>query len=167
MSRIIFGRENGIRRRVVRKIINLLSGGSNNSNDNKTNVSSSMHQASSESIERSAVPEPPKDVTPPDGYEVVLHKDALQSGALKEVIVAGKAIAITQVGESYFAFENECPHAQGPLSEGHIDEQTLEVTCPYHSWRFSIEDGRSSTMEGACIESYSVHLEGDAICVEV
>ncbi|HND29791.1 MAG TPA: Rieske 2Fe-2S domain-containing protein, partial [Myxococcota bacterium] len=55
--------------------------------------------------------EAPRDVTPPAGYEVVLHKDALEPGKIIEVIIGGTAIAVARVGNEYFAISNKCPHA--------------------------------------------------------
>src|SRR5262249_5811947 len=45
--------------------------------------------------------EPPKNVTPPDGFEVVLHRDALAPGEITEVILAGTAIALCNVGGQF------------------------------------------------------------------
>ena len=37
------------------------------------------------------------------------------------------------------AVECWCPHMQGPLFEG--TRRGNEVICPWHAWRFSLEDG--------------------------
>ena len=74
--------------------------------------------------------EPPKDVTPPDGFEVVLHKDALSPGEVTEVIIGGTAIAIANVDGEFHALSNACPHAGGPLGEGQLEGSLLR--CPYH-----------------------------------
>ncbi|MCP4804415.1 MAG: Rieske 2Fe-2S domain-containing protein [Proteobacteria bacterium] len=109
--------------------------------------------------------EAPKDVNPPDGYEVVLHKDALKPGQAIEIIVAGKAIAVTNVDGTFYASTNTCPHAQGPLGEGKLDGHTL--TCPYHGWAFDVRDGSCHTFEESSIETFAVEIVDNAVCVEV
>ena len=109
--------------------------------------------------------EPPRDVTPPEGYEVVLHKDALEKGKIIEVIIGGTAIAVARLEQGWFAIQNTCPHAEGPLGEGSIDG-TL-VTCPYHGWQFDITDGSCRTNPYTTIKTYPVQVVGDAVCVRL
>lgn len=109
--------------------------------------------------------EPPKDVTPPEGYEVVLHKDALEKGRIIEIIIAGTAIAVAHVDDQYFAIANACPHADGPLGEGQLDGRV--VTCPYHGWQFDVADGSCKTNPYAKVTTYPVQVVGDAVCVKL
>jgi nitrite reductase (NADH) small subunit len=125
---------------------------------------------------RSAAPEPaeralglrkeaPKDVTPPDGFEVVLHKDALEAGRIIEIIIGGTAIAVANVGGTYYACSNTCAHAGGPLGEGSLDGTT--VTCPYHGWQYDLRDGACKTTPSAKVAVYPVQIVGDAVCVRL
>jgi nitrite reductase (NADH) small subunit len=109
--------------------------------------------------------EPPRDVTPPDGYEVVLHKDALDAGRAIEIIIGGTAIAVANVDGTYYAVSNSCPHAGGPMGEGSLDGCTL--SCPYHGWKFDLRDGSCLTSPGTTIATYPVQLVGDAVCVKL
>ncbi len=38
-----------------------------------------------------------------------------------------------------FALDDKCPHKGGPLSQGIVHDKF--VTCPLHSWVFSLETG--------------------------
>ena len=109
--------------------------------------------------------EAPKDQTPPDGYEVVLHKDGLEDGRIIEVIVGGTAIAVAKVGGLHYAIGNECAHAHGPLGEGQLDGTT--VTCPYHGWKYDVRDGHCLTVATAKVRSFDVKVVGDAVCVRI
>jgi nitrite reductase (NADH) small subunit len=52
----------------------------------------------------------------------------------------GRPIAVFRTAEdSVFALIDECPHRQGPLSEGIICGDT--VTCPLHNWVIGLKDG--------------------------
>jgi nitrite reductase (NADH) small subunit len=109
--------------------------------------------------------EPPRDVTPPEGYEVVLHKDALEEGRIIEIIIGGKAIAVAHVAGAFHAIANNCAHAEGPLGEGSLDG--CIVTCPYHGWQYDVTDGSCKTNPYAKVASYPVRIVGDAVCVKL
>lgn len=109
--------------------------------------------------------EPPRDVTPPEGYEVVLHKDALEQGRIIEIIIGGTAIAIANVKGTYYATANSCPHADGPLGEGQLED--CIVTCPYHGWKFDVRDGSCQTNPYAKVATYPVQLVKNAVCVKL
>lgn len=89
---------------------------------------------------------------------------AADAGKLVEV--AGKQIALFQVGGKYYALDNSCTHRGGPLAEGDI--QGLEVECPWHGGHFNLETGqatRAPAMQG--VTRYQVRQQGDDIEVEV
>lgn len=109
--------------------------------------------------------EPPRDVTPPDGYEVVLHKEALDPGRIIEVIIGGTSIAVANVDGVYYAVANACAHAEGPLGEGAVEG--CNVVCPYHGWSFDLRDGACTTVPGKGVRSYPVQIVGDAVCVRM
>lgn len=110
-------------------------------------------------------PEAPKDVTPPEGFEVVLHKDALPAGQVVEIIIGGTAIAVANVGGSFHAVTNTCPHAGGPLGEGTLEGS--ELTCPYHGWTFDVASGACKTNPDVLLRRYDVVVEKDAVCVRL
>lgn len=109
--------------------------------------------------------EPPRDVTPPEGFEVVLHRDALEKGRIIEIIVGGTAIAVANVEGTFHAVSNQCPHADGPLGEGTLDGSV--VTCPYHGWQYDVRDGRCLTNPHAPVKTFPVQVVGDAVCVKL
>lgn len=41
----------------------------------------------------------------------------------------------------FYALDDKCPHKQGPLSQGMVHDKY--VTCPLHSWVFSLETGEA------------------------
>lgn len=153
LKTIILGREDGFRQKIF----------SGSTIDTSPNASFSSPIESEKTAESSL--EAPKGVTPPDGFEVVAHVDALEEGMIKEVIIAGTAIALTKQEGKIFAFENDCPHAGGPLSEGQCDSG--QVRCPYHGWAFDLESGECLTNSDFSIELYEVCIEETAVCVKL
>ncbi len=109
--------------------------------------------------------EAPKDVNPPDGYEVVLHKDALPEGQIIEIIIGGTAIAVAKSGGMHYALSNTCPHAGGPLGDGKLAGNI--VTCPYHGWKFDVTTGTCPTQPSVQVRTYKVQVVGSAVCVEL
>ena len=87
-------------------------------------------------------------------------------GTAKCVEVEGKRIALFHLGSGFFAIDDTCPHAGGPLSEGVIEGD--EVECPWHGARFRISSGEVTappSEEG--VGKYNVRVTGDAIEVEI
>jgi len=159
---IIFGRSNGVRRRILRRIIAIFS----HQEDTSPSSSYSAPVPDQGVVAGGAVKlEPPKDITPPDGYEVVLHKDALQSGEKTEVIIAGTAIVIANIDGEFYAAANTCPHAGGPLVDGELEGHSL--FCPYHGWGFDLKTGACETNPTTHLPIYPALVEGDGVCVQI
>lgn len=160
---LVFGRPNGIRA----KLWGLVGGPSEDTSPSSSYSAPRAEESAPPPAEAALglSPEPPRDVTPPDGFEVVLHKDALEVGRVVEIIIGGKAIAVAHTDEGYRACTNECPHAGGPLGEGELNGSVL--TCPYHGWTFDLNEGACLTNAGAAFTTFNVQVVGDAVCVKL
>lgn len=161
LGTLVRGRKNGIRSRIRR----LMSGGAVDTSPGSAYSAPRETPPPPAEAALGLSPEAPKDVTPPDGYEVVLHKDALPAGRVTEIIIAGTAIAVANVDGQFRASSNSCPHAGGPMGEGTLDGCTL--TCPYHGWAFDLTDGSCSTNPDVQLQIYDVQVVGDAVCVQI
>jgi nitrite reductase (NADH) small subunit len=161
LKTIVLGRPNGIRRSLAGKL------GLGGAGEAPSGGGSSTPAATHEPAERALGlrHEAPKDVTPPDGYEVVLHKDSLDPGKIIEIIIGGTAIAVANVDGAYYAISNTCAHAEGPLGEGSLSGTI--VTCPYHGWQYDVRDGACKTHANTKISTYPVKVVGDAVCVQL
>jgi nitrite reductase/ring-hydroxylating ferredoxin subunit len=156
---LLFGRPNGIRARLL---------GRADSSQSRLQDDGTGWKPQEEAMEvgersLSLGLEAPKDVTPPEGFEVVLHKDALPAGQLVEIIIAGTAIAVANVDGTFHAISNTCPHAEGPLGEGALEGHV--VTCPYHAWEFDVRSGSCLTDSTMEVETYEVQVVDNAVCV--
>jgi nitrite reductase/ring-hydroxylating ferredoxin subunit len=63
----------------------------------------------------------------------------LKPGQIGAVEVKGESIAVFNVDGSYYALEDYCSHAGGPLSEGHLEGQM--IICPWHGSCFDVATG--------------------------
>lgn len=152
---VLLGREKGLRRGILRRV----TGGSQ---PPQASSSTEAPPPSGEAALNLGL-EPPKGITPPEGFEVVLHKDALPAGEVIEVIIAGKALAVANVDGQFHATDNRCPHAEGPLGEGRLQGKVL--VCPYHGWQFDVEDGRCLTHAESSVRVHEVRIVDDAVCI--
>ena len=83
--------------------------------------------------------------------------DEVAPGASKRVTVAGRDIALFNLGGEFFALANKCPHESGSLCDGRIIGLAMAdepgqyrllrdgefVKCSWHGWEFDIRTGQS------------------------
>jgi nitrite reductase/ring-hydroxylating ferredoxin subunit len=163
LKTLIMGRPDGIRAKLLGRKAPAAPGSSPGSSSSR----SAAPPAAPEPAEKALGlrKEAPKDVTPPDGFEVVLHKDSLDDGQIIEVIIGGSAIAVARVEGEHYAISNTCPHSGGPLGDGKLKDGI--VTCPYHGWKFDVRDGSCKTRSSESVKTYAVRVVGDAVCVQL
>lgn len=56
------------------------------------------------------------------------------------VTVRGKKLALFCVADHYYAINNACSHAGGPLCQGKLSGQIIQ--CPWHGARFDVTNGK-------------------------
>jgi nitrite reductase (NADH) small subunit/3-phenylpropionate/trans-cinnamate dioxygenase ferredoxin subunit len=74
-------------------------------------------------------------------------------------------VAIFNVGGTYQAINDLCPHMGASLAAGHVQDGI--VTCPWHAWRFKTCDGTWCDNPRIKTESFPVRVVGDEIEVSV
>ena len=79
--------------------------------------------------------------------------------------VNGKRVAVYHLPLGFFATDDTCSHEEYSLSEGFVDDNTIE--CPEHGAVFDIQTGKAMTLPATQpIKVYRVVVEGDEIFVE-
>jgi nitrite reductase/ring-hydroxylating ferredoxin subunit len=53
-------------------------------------------------------------------------------------------------GERTFLIDAACPHRKGRLAFGHVNANTLRITCPLHRSTYDLTDGRQISGPAAC-----------------
>jgi nitrite reductase/ring-hydroxylating ferredoxin subunit len=90
----------------------------------------------------------------------------IQAGQGKAVMVGDREVALFNQGGKFFAIDNVCPHAGGPLSEGDMTETV--VTCPWHGATFDLKNGEALGPPAfSGVKSFKVVVEGNDVKVEV
>jgi len=85
----------------------------------------------------------------------------------RSVSVAGREIAIFNLGDRFLAVDGRCPHKGGPLAEGIVTGTT--VVCPLHAWKVDLESGavKNSASQAPCIGTFPTRMEEGVILIEV
>ncbi|HUA09294.1 MAG TPA: Rieske (2Fe-2S) protein [Candidatus Acidoferrales bacterium] len=91
----------------------------------------------------------------------VVDLATIPSGSARAVIVGRYEVALFNVGGSYYALENACPHQGGPLVDGWVENGT--VTCPWHAWCFDLRTGSLTLGPFAAVPRFEVRLEQDGV----
>lgn len=74
-----------------------------------------------------------------DNYVRVASVDEVRSKPMFCATVNGHQIAVFNVEGRFFALDNACSHAGGPLCEGTLEGRVVE--CPLHATRFDVTTG--------------------------
>lgn len=74
---------------------------------------------------------------------------------IKVLRIDGLPVCITRKGDSFFAFEDKCPHMDYPLRESRVSPAG-EVVCAWHNYRFSLSDGTEALSRCPSMATYPV-----------
>ena len=157
LRKLLVGRSDGIRARLRRRIWDRVRP--------RTEEPSSRGSNSKVSATTPSPSVPVAAAGAPAGFAAVLDRKALGPGEVTEVVVGGAAVALCNVGGTFFAVANACPHAGGPIGDGTLKEHT--VTCPYHGWSFDVRDGKCFVNADVHLPTFEVRVVGDTVCVRL
>ena len=111
-------------------------------------------------------------------YSEAASVNDLREGTMKKVTVHDHAILLARVKGRYYAVDALCPHLEGDLSEGTLDDTIL--TCPMHHSQFDLRDGHvirwtdltgirltfaSRQQPPKSLKQYPVLVKGDKILI--
>jgi len=90
----------------------------------------------------------------------------LDDGKALPVEVEGIEVALVRHGDEVFAIRDECSHAEIPLSEGEVEDCTVE--CWLHGSRFDLRTGAALGLPATePVPVYPVRLDDDDVLVDV
>jgi nitrite reductase/ring-hydroxylating ferredoxin subunit/multimeric flavodoxin WrbA len=91
--------------------------------------------------------------------------DSVPEGAVRELLLDGKPVAVTRRGNQWGAISGRCNHVGGPLGQGSLQEDY--VTCPWHYWKFHWQTGAGEPgYEADRVPSYAIREQGGRIQVQ-
>jgi nitrite reductase (NADH) small subunit/3-phenylpropionate/trans-cinnamate dioxygenase ferredoxin subunit len=98
-------------------------------------------------------------------FHTVARVGEMVEGEGRLVEVEGRMVALFLEQGAYYAIDDICPHQGASLSEGLVFDKS--VTCNWHGWRFSLEDGRHMGGTSCRVATYPVLVVGEEIQVAV
>ena len=96
-------------------------------------------------------------------FITVATVEEIPPGTGRTVEVQGVWIALYNVEGSFYAVDNTCPHAGGPLGEGHLEGCLVE--CPWHGWQFNLQTGERPENSDITVACCHVRIEGNQVQV--
>jgi len=86
----------------------------------------------------------------------------------RPVHIGAREIAVFNLGGSFLATDNDCPHKGGPLCDGIVTGRA--VVCPLHGWKINLDSGAIERPAGAgcaSVRTYPVRIEGGLVAVGI
>jgi nitrite reductase/ring-hydroxylating ferredoxin subunit len=103
--------------------------------------------------------------------KIICHLDDIPEGSAARFIVAGHNLIVIQREGRLYAYSNECPHMNMPLTYRQnctMDKEQKHLVCAQHAAEFTIENGLCD--KGPCIgmklEPVSIELIDDNILLK-
>jgi len=95
----------------------------------------------------------------------VATTDEVPVGEGRVVEAEGRSLALFNVGGTFYAIDNTCPHRGGPLGDG--DLEGTVVTCPWHAWRWDVTTGANSNNPAVQVACFPVQIEAGGVFLEL
>jgi nitrite reductase (NADH) small subunit len=98
-------------------------------------------------------------------FVAVCRVEEVAEGRGLPVEVGGLRIAVFNDRGRFSALLGRCPHANGPMGHGWIEDG--EAVCPLHRWRFRLRDGRCTTVRGQALHRFACEVRDGQVWVAV
>ncbi len=92
----------------------------------------------------------------------------IAEGAVKAYAIDdNRKVALTRVGNTFYAFEDRCTHDDGELASGHMADAN-SIECPRHGARFDVKTGKATRMPAVYpIEIYPVEVRNGEVWIKI
>ncbi|MGZ5864837.1 MAG: Rieske (2Fe-2S) protein [Xanthobacteraceae bacterium] len=116
----------------------------------------------------------------------VCNVSELGEAGRKVVDAGGMEIGVFRLGDEFFAYENKCPHLEGPVCQGKIlplameavgtdgtssgrvfSKQHVNIICPWHGYEFDIRTGTHPTDKRVRLRRVPIRVADGAVFVSV
>lgn len=139
---LLMGRPDGVRRRLVRALLERLLGPPAPADGTPTGA-----------------PAPP----PPAALRQLLPLVDLVDGQLTETLLDGVPVVVVRRGTRVHVLDATCPHAGGPLGDGDLEGDAL--VCPLHGWRFDLATGACDVDPSQVVAVHAAEVVDGVVCV--
>lgn len=85
-------------------------------------------------------------------------------GTMRQAEIGGTPLVVCNDAGTIHAFKDECPHRNGPLSNGNFVDGRL--ICPWHAWEFCCDTGCYDYNPHIQLTRYAVSIENGDVYVD-
>ncbi|MHA6249382.1 Rieske (2Fe-2S) protein [Pontibacter sp. CAU 1760] len=85
---------------------------------------------------------------------------------LHQLELAGHTLCLAHTAAGFFAVEDACPHLGHSLSKG-TTNYLNEVICPWHSYRYNLQNGRECEYRSRQAKTYPVEIRPDGVFIGI
>jgi 3-phenylpropionate/trans-cinnamate dioxygenase ferredoxin subunit len=109
--------------------------------------------------------EEPRDESTASFERVCAADDVLEDEPLG-VLVGDMEVAVARSGDEFFAIQDLCSHAEVALSEGDVEDCTIE--CWLHGSRFDLRTGKPTGLPATePVATFPIEVRADGVYVDV
>jgi 3-phenylpropionate/trans-cinnamate dioxygenase ferredoxin subunit len=91
-------------------------------------------------------------------------REPQELNTVRVIEVEGRKYCMARLHDGYFAVDNMCPHAGGPLGVGWCDHDG-NVICPVHRYKYDMRTGRGKM--GDYVQPSPVETRDDGVYIGV
>ncbi|MEM7280853.1 MAG: non-heme iron oxygenase ferredoxin subunit [Pseudomonadota bacterium] len=95
-------------------------------------------------------------------FKPLIHKDNVPEKSAFCGEIDGQAVAVCKVKDEYFAFENQCSHANASFDGGRL--KAYRISCPLHGATFDVRSGEATSRPAKLpIKTYPLRVTEDGM----
>ena len=99
-----------------------------------------------------------------EDFIAVIRTPELGPGDVREVSAHGKAMGVTNVGQTYYAFDASCPVDGTNLARNGLLRGDV-IKCPRDEAEFDVRTGERLDSDDAGLERYAIRVEENQVKV--
>ena len=99
---------------------------------------------------------------------LVCDLNELEEGISRVFRINSRMVAVIRLADDVRAIDAFCPHWKGPLGSGKVSVERREIICPWHLFRFNLDDGKCvAANDRPSVPVYTVTVKGGKVLVHV
>lgn len=98
-------------------------------------------------------------------FVAVCRAEEVPEGRALAVEIEGLRIALFNDAGRFHALLGRCPHANGPMGRGWVEDG--EAVCPLHYWRFRLDTGRCTSVRGHSLHVFPCEVRDGQVWVKI
>lgn len=103
-----------------------------------------------------------------DKYLVFESKEqaekAIPLNQIKKIRIDKRLLCMAHTLQGFVAFDKNCPHLGDDLSRGTLNNSD-EIVCPWHSYRFSLHTGEESEKQCGTLQIFRTDWESGQLFI--